>query len=154
MVKYPEFRADLTAIIADTVKKIEDLVARLTSRPHLLELKSESIKLIIERVIDKLGLREVEGIELTEEYEELPDLMVDKKNMERVFENLIVNALEAMSKGGKLRIASRKEGGPPTAVIVITDTGHGMTQEFINNGVFKPFQTTKRNGLGLGLFTS
>jgi len=150
----PEFRADLTAIIADTVKKIEDLVARLTSRPHLLELKSGSIKLIIERVIDKLGLRELEGIELSEECEELPDLMIDKKNMERVFENLVVNALEAMPKGGKLRIASRKEGGTPTAVIEITDTGHGMTQEFINNGLFKPFRTTKAKGLGLGLFSS
>ena len=150
----PEFRADLTAIIADTVKKIEDLVARLTSRPHLLELKSEFIKLIIERVIDKLDLRELEGIQLSEEYEELPDLMVDKKNMERVFENLIVNALEAMPEGGKLRIASWKEGGTPTAVIEITDTGHGMTEEFINNGLFKPFRTTKAKGLGLGLFSS
>jgi len=149
----PEFRADLVTTIADTVKKIEDLVARLNSNPHLLELKSESINRIIQNIIDRLDLRKAEDIELIEEYEELPNLMIDEKNMERVFKNLILNALEAMPNGGKLRITSRKEENPLTAVVEITDTGYGMTEEFINNGLFKPFRTTKRKGLGLGLFS-
>jgi len=149
----PEFRADLITTIADTVKKTEDLVARLTSRPHLLELKSESINQLIQRVIDNLDLRRVEDIELIEEYEELPKLMLDEKNMQRVVRNLILNALEAMPSGGKLRIASRKKEGSPVAIIEVTDTGRGMTKEFINNGLFKPFRTTKRKGLGLGLFS-
>lgn len=149
----PEFRADSIATIANTVRKIEDLAARLNSRPHILNFKSESINRLIQCMIDELGLRKVEDIELIEEYEKLPKLMIDEKNMERVFKNLIFNALEAMPNGGKLRIASWKEKRPLAAIIEVSDTGHGMTKEFINNGLFKPFRTTKRKGLGLGLFS-
>ncbi len=149
----PEFRADLIATIADTIKKTEDLVARLTSRPHLLELRSESVNLLLQRLVEKLYLRELPEVELIEKYGELPKMMIDPDNMERVFENLILNALEAMSNGGKLAIVTRKTKKPLAAVVEITDTGQGMTKEFINHRLFKPFRTTKRKGLGLALFS-
>jgi GAF domain-containing protein/HAMP domain-containing protein len=149
----PEFRADLIATIADTIKKTEDLVARLTSRPHLLELRSESINLLLQRLVEKLYLRKLPDVELIEEYGELPKMMIDAENMERVFENVILNALEAMSNGGKLTIATRKTKKPLVAVVEISDTGRGMTEEFINRNLFKPFKTTKRKGLGLALFS-
>lgn len=149
----PEFRADLTATVVDTVKKMEDLLAKLTSAPHFLELRSQSVNLLIQRVVDKLDLRKREKIELIEEYEELPEIMIDRVNMERVFRNLILNALEAMPNGGKLKIATRSQERPAAVVIEITDTGEGMTREFIDNHLFKPFTTTKRKGLGLALFS-
>ncbi|TET85608.1 HAMP domain-containing protein [Candidatus Aerophobetes bacterium] len=149
----PDFRADLMATIADTVKKTEDLVARLTSRPHLLELRSESVNLLLQRLVEKLNLRKLPEVELIEEYSELPKMMIDEKNMERVFLDLILNALEAMPNGGKLTIVTRKTKKPLAAVVEITDTGQGMTKEFINHNLFKPFRTTKRKGLGLALFS-
>ena len=149
----PEFRADLMATIADTVKKTEDLVARLTSRPHLLELRSESANLLLQRLVEKLNLRKLPDVELIEEYGELPKMMIDEKNMERVFQSLILNALEAMPNGGKLTIVTRKTKKPLAAVVEITDTGQGMTEEFIDHNLFKPFRTTKRKGMGLALFS-
>jgi signal transduction histidine kinase/HAMP domain-containing protein len=149
----PEFRADLIATIADTIKKTEDLIARLTSRPHLLELRSESINLLLQRLVEELYLRKLPDVELIEEYGELPKMMIDADNMERVFENVILNALEAMPNGGKLTIVTRKTKKPLAAVIEIVDTGRGMTEEFINHNLFKPFRTTKRKGLGLALFS-
>ncbi len=149
----PKFRADLTSTIADTIKKTEDLVARLTSRPHLLELRSESVNLLLQQLVEKLYLRKLPDVELTEEYGELPKMMIDANNMERVFENLILNALEAMPNGGKLTIVTRKTEKPLAAVLEITDTGHGMTKEFIDHDLFKPFRTTKGKGLGLALFS-
>ncbi|MFQ5835454.1 MAG: ATP-binding protein [bacterium] len=149
----PEFRADLMATIADTIKKTEDLIARLTSRPHLLELRSESVNLLLQRLVEKLYLRKLPDVELIEEYGELPKMMIDADNMERVFENVILNALEAMPNGGKLTIVTRKTKKPLAAVVEIIDTGRGMTKEFINHNLFKPFRTTKRKGLGLALFS-
>jgi len=149
----PEFRADLMATVADTIKKTEDLIARLISRPHLLELRSESVNLLVQRLVEKLYLRKLPDVELIEEYGELPKMMIDADNMERVFENVILNALEAMSNGGKLTIVTRKTKKPLAAVVEIIDTGRGMTEEFINHNLFKPFRTTKRKGLGLALFS-
>ena len=149
----PQFRADLMATIADTVDKTTDLVARLTSRPHLLELRSESVNALLQRVAEKLCLRKLPDVVFIEEYGGLPKIMIDRKNMERVFRNLILNALEAMPNGGQLTIVTRKGNKPLSAVVQITDTGQGMTKEFIDHSLFKPFRTTKRKGMGLGLFS-
>jgi len=151
--KDPEFKADLTATIVDTVKKMEDLLAKLTSSPYFLELRFQSVNLLIQRVVEKLDLRKREKIKLIEEYGELPEIMIDKVNMERVFRNLILNALEAMPVEGRLKITTRSQKRPAAAIIKITDTGHGMTREFIDNHLFKPFTTTKPKGLGLALFS-
>ena len=149
----PQFRADLMATIADTINKTADLVARLTSRPHLLELRSESVNALLQRIAKKLCLGNLPDVVFIEEYGELPKMMIDRENMKRVFKNLILNALEAMPNGGQLTIITRKINKPLAAVVQITDTGQGMTKEFIDHSLFKPFRTTKRKGMGLGLFS-
>ena len=79
--------------------------------------------------------------------------VVDIDRMQRVVENLIINALEAMGeKRGKLTI----EAGTVNAGKVffsVSDTGDGMSQRFIEERLFHPFSTTKQRGVGLGLYT-
>jgi len=58
-----------------------------------------------------------------------------------------------MPNGGQLTIVTRQINKPLAAAVQITDTGHGMTKEFIDHSLFKPFRTTKRKGMGLGLFS-
>ncbi len=86
----------------------------------------------------------------------LPDhvyALVDEARMEEVAENLILNALEAMVQpGGTLTIeAGQTETGHP--MFAIGDSGPGMSKTFIENRLFRPFATTKKNGIGLGLYT-
>jgi signal transduction histidine kinase len=76
---------------------------------------------------------------------------VERKAIERVIENLIINALEAMPDGGTLRVATRVEN--EEGVIVVADTGKGMTEEFMRDRLFHPFATTKKKGIGLGLYS-
>jgi signal transduction histidine kinase len=72
--------------------------------------------------------------------------------MERVFINLIANALEAMPSGGKLRIGARKAG--IFVLIELEDTGPGIPRG-IRDHLFEPFVTAgKQDGLGLGLALS
>jgi signal transduction histidine kinase len=67
-------------------------------------------------------------------------------------ENLVINALEAMDKGGTLTIeAGYTPGGAPT--FSVADTGNGMSKTFIETRLYRPFSTTKKTGIGLGLYT-
>jgi signal transduction histidine kinase len=80
------------------------------------------------------------------------ELPLIRSCMERVFFNLIANALEAMPNGGKLHIVCRKASG--YVLIELEDTGPGIPRG-IRDRLFEPFVTAgKRDGLGLGLALS
>jgi signal transduction histidine kinase len=86
----------------------------------------------------------------------LPDSLVatvEPERIENVFENLVINALEAMgARGGRLSVeAGALEGG--LVFFSVADTGVGMSEEFVRERLFRPFSTTKTKGIGLGLFT-
>jgi two-component system NtrC family sensor kinase len=79
--------------------------------------------------------------------------------LKQVFLNIILNALEAMPKGGELMIesgwsATHAEAESPGEMwVAFTDTGVGMSKQEISH-IFSPFYTTKPNGTGLGLAIS
>jgi signal transduction histidine kinase len=76
--------------------------------------------------------------------------------LRRVVENLITNAVDAMDGKGTLVIRTRSEraGGNGSSVfhLTVTDTGPGMDEVFIRERLFRPFASTKKRGLGLGLY--
>jgi signal transduction histidine kinase len=78
----------------------------------------------------------------------LPLVCVDAEQLWEVFLNLIRNAVEAMPDGGNLTVRSQRNGSE--AVVSISDSGRGMTEEETRN-LFIPFFTTKSDGTGLGL---
>jgi len=80
------------------------------------------------------------------------EIPMARTRMERVFINLISNALEAMPRGGKIRIAARQAGD--CAFIEVEDSGPGIPPEICHQ-LFDPFVTAgKKDGLGLGLALS
>ncbi len=72
----------------------------------------------------------------------------DPEQMERVFINLFTNAIDAMSRRGKLKVTVRE--GDGGVGITVSDNGKGMSREAVEK-VFEPFYTTKDKGTGLGL---
>ena len=66
--------------------------------------------------------------------------------------HLIQNAIEATARTGQVRVRLKKEGG--FAIVEIKDTGHGMSEEFIRERLFRPFESTKSAGMGIGVFES
>jgi PAS domain S-box-containing protein len=94
------------------------------------------------------GIKIPGNIRLENLSEDQPTLRIDPDRMRRVFINLIENAMDAMPEGGTLTIRSKKSDG--NVEIALIDTGSGMSQAVINN-LWKPLQTTKAKGLGLGL---
>jgi signal transduction histidine kinase len=74
--------------------------------------------------------------------------MLDKSKMLRVLNNLVKNAIEAMPDGGKITI--RLQDNNDQFTIKIEDTGVGIPKEKIDS-IFRPFRSTKQQGMGLGL---
>ena len=89
------------------------------------------------------------NIELTREYaEDLPRIKAYGSELNQVWTNLIVNAVDAMSEGGRLKVRTKRE---PTDILVeIRDSGSGIP-ESVKSRIFEPFFTTKPVGEGTGL---
>lgn len=80
------------------------------------------------------------------------ELFLEKNRIERVFTNLMANALEAMGEGGEIRVSATVDG--ESVRIAVQDTGPGIAPE-IRDTLFQPFASLgKKNGLGLGLALS
>jgi len=91
------------------------------------------------------------NIQIVENYQDnLPAVVIDHSQIERVFMNLIINAAEAMNDGGKLTLATRLDPDDRVVEVEFTDTGHGISKENMNK-LFEPFFTTKDIGHGTGL---
>jgi len=93
-----------------------------------------------------------EGIEVISNFPSLPPVGGDAGMLGGVFENLFDNAVQAMQRQGKLTISA--VAGIDSVEIRITDTGCGMTPDFIRKRLFRLFSTNKENGLGIGLYLS
>lgn len=75
-----------------------------------------------------------------------------EERLERVIGHVVQNALDATDLAGRVWIKLERSGGQ--ACLEVGDTGHGMTAEFISERLFKPFQTTKQAGMGIGAYES
>jgi signal transduction histidine kinase len=95
---------------------------------------------------------ESQGFQIVHDVPEGLEIPVQRSRMERVFFNLITNALEAMPHGGQIRIGARK--AENCVLIEVEDTGPGIPRA-IRDRLFQPFVTSgKDHGLGLGLALS
>jgi len=70
--------------------------------------------------------------------------------MERVVQNLLLNAHQATPPEGTIRLRTCYHDG--MVELYVEDTGQGMPEDFLKNDIFLPFRTTKSDGLGIGLF--
>jgi signal transduction histidine kinase len=80
--------------------------------------------------------------------ESLPPISADPDQMRRALSNLVLNALDAMPKGGTLTLRTQHLDGK--AALEVSDTGEGLTPEECAR-LFTPYYTTKQHGTGLGL---
>ncbi|HSW49652.1 MAG TPA: ATP-binding protein, partial [Bryobacteraceae bacterium] len=78
----------------------------------------------------------------------LPQLECDVEQIKQVLLNLVINAIQAMPKGGEVALSARLQGGD--VVIGVSDRGCGVNPENLGK-LFDPFFTTKETGTGLGL---
>lgn len=148
----PAFREDALRAVGKSVQHLNDLIARLTRlrQEWRVQTTPGSLEAVIETAIVAAG--QDPKVQVTKEFSNVPPVLVDAGQMEKVIVNLILNARDAMPEGGGILVSTVRQ--DPWGVVSVRDQGCGMSPEFVRKSLFRPFQTTKRNGLGIGMFHS
>jgi putative PEP-CTERM system histidine kinase len=146
----PSFREDALRGISKTVGHINELISRLTLLRQ--NLTPQSIVSDLNQILDQAikSFPESPGVQLVKDLRPLPKVPVDPGQIQNVVTNLLLNARDAIGANGRIEVQSSRLDG--WAMLSVSDTGCGMTPEFIQNSLFRPFQTTKKKGLGIGMF--
>jgi putative PEP-CTERM system histidine kinase len=146
----PEFRVDALKTLTRTVERMQKLVGRLASRQAATEFEFESVPLD-ELVRDTAASFPMSAtLHLALALDPAPSVSGDTDAIQRVIQNLVTNAAEAMDGEGTITVRVGVQGG--MVACAVTDTGCGMGEEFIRTSLFVPFQTTKKGGWGIGLY--
>ncbi len=146
----PEFQQDMLMTVEHSVERMRQLMMQLregatpVDSPRGIDLGD-----VIRRIrTAKSGQGRDLDIDLT-------DRVVARGHedrIERVIGHIVQNALDATDNGGRVWVRLARQGAH--AVIEVGDTGHGMSPEFLRERLFKPFQTTKPAGMGIGAYES
>jgi len=146
-----EFREDMLDTVAQALARIDKVMGKLRAIPEREEIhvKTFPVGPFVDTLLAQLKPR-LDGIELILRVEAAMQIVTDPGVLENILENILVNATEAVGDHGKVTLVAGHRGGVP--FISIADNGAGMTDEFIRDRLFKPFQTTKKKGTGLGLW--
>jgi len=148
----PEFRKDALSVISQSVKKINDMCSSLSVLSQEIEINRAEIDLnnLVSSAASSLNGC-LKG-PLIQNLLPLPNVSIDAEQFQKVLTNLILNANEAMADGEEIQIATEQRND--WVVIAVKDSGCGMSEEFIERCLFRPFKTTKKQGMGIGLFQS
>ena len=82
----------------------------------------------------------------------LSDVWLDPEQVGKVITNLVLNACDATPADGEIRIGARAVKG--ALIVSVADSGCGMSRTYIEQSLFRPFRSTKKDGMGIGLFQS
>ena len=148
----PEFRQDALRGIGNTAQRIDDMIARLSElrqRPDAVRAATDLNQVVTTTLA---GVASTPGVELVSELEPVPAILADREQLQSVVTNLIMNARDAVGPGGRIHVRTGHRGD--RVVLSVVDNGCGMSPAFVRDSLFRPFQSTKKKGLGIGLFQS
>lgn len=153
----PDFRKTVRDLLASTVERLEEIAGRFVAHEDAVLIKveldlNELVRRVAERPTRRGSRGATGGATISLALGEVPRVWGDPYYLTDAFQSLLENAYEAASPGGKVLIrtfARRRR-----AILEFIDNGSGMTPEFLRDRLFHAFETTKPQGVGLGLATA
>jgi len=146
----PEFQRDMLDTVANVVTRMNKLMLQLRMGTTPVE---NARPLDLEPIVRRVCAAKASGpgaIDLAL----APGITAlgHEDRLEHVIGHLVQNALDATAAGGSVRVATARE--DRFASVEVADTGAGMSPEFMRDRLFKPFETTKSSGMGIGVYES
>jgi putative PEP-CTERM system histidine kinase len=147
----PEFQDDMIDTVDNSVEKMKKLLLQLrvgatpADEPAPVDLQDVVLSALKSKgpmsprptvLVDAPGIR----------------TMAHRERLDRVVGHLLQNAAEATPSTGTIEVRVRSE--DQSAIIEVEDSGVGMSEDFIRTRLFKPFESTKKNGMGIGIYES
>jgi putative PEP-CTERM system histidine kinase len=144
----PEFRADMLVTLRNSADKLNALLARLSrygaaAIGALAPVRADDV---VQAVVEQLRGRHL--VTLVER--ELVEVSAERGSLEQVLLHLVQNAIDASAADQPVFVRVVSEG--LHGVIEIIDSGTGMSPEFVRQRLFKPFDSTKQGGFGIGAY--
>ena len=150
MKQSPENVDEMIDMVNKSVDRASEMIDMFRSQTRYSPLILGNVNLVemVRKTLEEATLPQ--SIEAVLELDErLKSVYLDETKIHRVLDNLIQNAVEAMPTGGRLTVTAKRARDKVT--LTISDTGVGIPEDEVQS-LFKPFQTTKDGGLGLGLY--
>jgi len=145
-------REDLN-VIEEEIDRINEILDRFLrfAKPAAPLLERTEVASIFEETLQLIRPRmEKQRIHVQKEFQDLPMILMDREQIKQVALNLLLNAVQAMPRGGTLTLRGQNSKDGQWITIFIQDSGVGIPDEDMNK-LFNPFFSTKEGGIGLGL---
>lgn len=160
----PEFKRSVRELLSSTVRRLDGIVGRYKAHPDAVLIKVALDLNAVLREAAESSTRRGDGDDgdtrrlapVSLALGPVPEVWGDPYYLGDALSSLVENAREAAAPEGRVVVRSfPEEGRPrPRAVVEIIDNGSGMSEEFVRDRLFRPFHTTKPDGVGLGMATA
>lgn len=159
----PEFKRSVRELLSSTIQRLDGIVGRYKAHPDAVLIKVALDLNAVLREAAESSTRRGGGNEETDRLAPVsvalgpvPEVWGDPYYLGDALSSLVENAREAAAPDGRVVVRSFLEEGRrrPRAVVEIIDNGSGMSEEFVRDRLFRPFHTTKPDGVGLGMATA
>jgi putative PEP-CTERM system histidine kinase len=146
----PAFRDEAVKSLGKSVERINEIISRISTLRDEFRINAAPADLngIVGQVLQEF--RGTPDVTLECDLGNVAPALLDAEQVQRVVRNLVLNAKEATGANGRIEVRTEQQNG--FAVLTVRDNGSGMTDEFLRTQLFRPFATTKKKGMGIGMF--
>lgn len=146
----PAFQEDMIETVAHVESRMRALMMQLQEKRAIESRRYVDVVRLVERI--RVSKRhQLPAVALDIELQGAQEVYAHPERLERVIGHLVQNALDATPQGGKVTVRIDKTSSGTVRIAVI-DTGCGMSAKFVRDRLFKPFQSSKSSGMGIGAF--
>jgi signal transduction histidine kinase len=151
----PDFKRSATDLLQATVQKLDGIARSWSARRDSVLIKVPlELNDLLQEVLRTCRPRGRSAPQMSVSFAEIPGVWGDPYYLREAIQSVVQNAQEAASSGVTVRTGLERRGARNFAVAEVEDDGPGMSGEFVRRKLFRPFQTTKPGGVGLGLYTA
>lgn len=151
----PDFKRSATDLLQATVQKLDGIARSWSAHRDSVLIKVPlELNDLLQEILRTSRPRGRSAPRMSTSFAEIPEVWGDPYYLREAIQSVVQNAQEAAAGCVTVRTGLERRGTRDFAVVEVEDDGSGMADEFVRRRLFRPFQTTKPGGVGLGLYTA